>query len=418
MKIAELKPYAKNPRRGDIEAIKESLLQFGQIKPITVREQTAEVLAGNHTRLAAQELGWTEIDTYVISVEDDDTAAKIVLADNRTSDLAGYDDETLTELLREIDSLDGTGYSAVDYAELLAKTAPIIAPEEDPAPAPKNPKTRRGDRIQLGEHVLICGDSSDAATVAELFGKDEADMVWTDPPYGVNVHEIANQRADRDWGEMNADAMDSPALQKFLEPIFEHAHEHAAAGAAIYVAHADQMREPVKGAFLKAGWSHRQTLVWVKNTLVIGRQDYQWKHEPILYGWKAGTHRWYGAFDKTTVIDSYVQKGNLEELERDELEDLVRALMGEPGTIVRIDKPSRSVDHPTMKPVDLVAGQISNSCPAAGIVYDPFGGSGSTLIAAEQTGRRARLIELEPAYCDVIVERWEQLSGKTASRPK
>lgn len=419
VKLTELKPYPKNPRRGDVEAIKASLQEFGQFKPIVVREETMEILAGNHTRIAAGELGWKQLDAYIISVPSDDIAARIVLADNRTSDLAGYDDSILTDLLREVESFDGTGYSATDYAELLAKTTPISAEEPEAPPAPKKPKTKRGDLIELGDHLLLCGDSSDAGEVQRLLGEDPVDMIWTDPPYGVNVHEIANQRADRDWGEMNADALDERGLEEFLAPIFQNAADAAAPGAAIYIAHADQMREPVKNAMLRAGFSHRQTLIWVKNTLVLGRQDYQWRHEPILYGWMGGgSHRWYGAFDKTTVVDQRVLAGHFEHLDREELEALLQKLLAEePSTTIRLAKPSRSVEHPTMKPVKLVADHLANSCPADGTVYDPFGGSGTTLLAAEQTGRRARLVELEPGYCDVIVERWEELTEQQAKRP-
>lgn len=416
--VHQLEGYPDNPRRGNVDAIAESLETHGQYRPLTVQRSTGYVLAGNHTLEALKQLGRPKADVVYVDA-DDEQARKIVLADNRTSDLGGYDADALAKLLEQVGSdLTGTGYSNADYTEALNRaTAQDDIDEADLGDKEPEPITKRGDLYILGDHQLVCGDSTDPETVRRLDFEDGADIVWTDPPYGVAIHEIANARADRDWTRMAGDDINADAVGDLVEQALRNAHAVARPGAAIYVAHADQMREPVVAAFKSAGWSHRQTLVWVKNTFALGRQDYQWQHEPILYGWREGeTHRWYGGFDGTTVIDR-ADREAIEKLEHPELVDaLWELLQGTPGTVVRFAKPSRSVQHPTMKPVELVARHLRNSSAVGSIVFDPFGGGGSTLIAAEQVGRRARLVELEPHYCDGIVARWEQLTGQAAER--
>ncbi|HKE79026.1 MAG TPA: DNA methyltransferase [Solirubrobacteraceae bacterium] len=426
--IGALKPYRANPRRGDLEAIKASLEAHGQYRPVVARKGSGEVLAGNHTLAAARELGWESLAATFVEV-DDDQAARIVLVDNRTADLAGYDDQALADLLAAIPDLEGTAWRQAELDQLLDRLADQgdAGRDTEPGERPAKPAARPGDLWRLGEHRLVCGDSTDAATVARLFaGGEQAEMVWTDPPYGVDYHAPTARRPPGQYGLNRAggasflnDHRDHERLHALLLGALRLAHEHTKAGGAIYVAHSDVAYthggSVFRSALLDAGWDLRQVVVWVKNSFVLSRQDYHWQHEPILYGWKPGAgHRWRGGLDRATVVDDDVDPTKLD---KRQLVALVRQLQNERGTtVVREDKPHRNDLHPTMKPVALVARQVANSSLRGEIVYEPFGGSGTTLIAAENLGRRCRLVELDPGYCEVIVDRWQRHTGQTAKR--
>lgn len=389
LQISELSPYHKNARRGDVDAIADSLQVNGQYKPIIVNEGTLtgrpwEVLVGNHTVEAAGKIGLDRLDAVVIDV-DDEAARRIVLVDNRTSDLATYDDALLADLLGEAD-LAGTGLSDVDLDHLIASTAPPVEVDEDDAPAPpEDPVTQEGDVWLLGKHRLVCGDSTSEDVWAALMGDEVADAMWTDPPYGV---EYVGKTKDA----LTIQNDGAAGLSSLLAGSFTQAAAHLKPGAPFYIAHADSERITFETQAREAGLQVRQNLVWVKNSLVMGRSDYHYKHEPILYGFREGGDgrlgrggkRWFGDNAQTTVLE--------------------------------FDRPTRSAEHPTMKPVALVEYCLNNSMPRRGIVLEPFGGSGSTLVACEQTGRAARVIELDPRFCDVIVRRWEQLTGLTAQK--
>jgi site-specific DNA-methyltransferase (adenine-specific) len=404
--IAGLKLYGKNPRRGN--AIAESLQAHGQYKPIVARTGTNEVLAGNHTLRAAWQLGWTEIAATFVDV-DDETAARIVLVDNRASDLGTYDDGALAELLDGLEGLEGTGYDQHDLDRLLDEQLGKDAGRDtEPGPVPARAKTRRGDVWQLGQHRLVCGDATDLAAVSRLFDDTEqAEMVWTDPPYAVAYEDSAGRTITND--ELGDDAH-----YDLLRSALEVAHTATEPGGAIYLMAGSSLVGPT--ALRDAGWSQRSTLIWVKDSFVLNRQDYHWQHEPIAYGWKPGAgHRWHGGFGEKTVVDDDALEG----LDRNALAQLVRDLQNERNTtVVREAKPARSELHPTMKPVALVARQIANSSQRSDIVYDPFAGSGSTLIAADNLARRCYAVELERGFCDVIVDRWERHTGGKASRAK
>lgn len=420
---SELSLYWKNPRVGNVDVIKSSLRAHGQYKPVLVNRGTHtgrenEVLAGNHTLKAIRDLAeeypederWQEVDVWEIDV-DDDRATRIVIADNRTAELGHTDSAALTELLVELNDLDGTGYTDDDLDDLLDDVRP---PEErtdknDAPPAPKDPITQPGDVWQLGPHRLYCGDSTDPEAVVEKLMYDGlADCIWTDPPYGVNYVGGTGMTIQNDGPE---------GLEELLTGSMLAAAAAAKPGAPIYVAHAETKRMTFEGAMLNADMLVRQNLVWVKSSLVLGRLDYQARHEPILYGNTAeapedevepeeegepgytdahdpvlygftaggagrlgrGGERWYGNNSQTSVFE--------------------------------FPKPSRSADHPTMKPVELVQAMLDNSCPRKGIVLDLFGGSGTTLIAAHHHGSYARMVELDPKYADVICRRYQEHSG-------
>lgn len=387
-KISDLSTYHKNPRRGDVDAIAESLKARGQYRPIVVNIGTHashdyEILAGNHTYLAAKKLGWKTIQATTVDV-DDDQAAQIVLADNRLADLGGYDDETLSALLSDVSSLDGLGWSQDDVDELAAALEPErddseVEDVEVPDDAPQ--RVKRGEIWVLGEHRLMCGDSTKPEDMRKLLGGGEADLWLTDPPYNVA---IVGKTKKHLTIENDSWANDDEFVE-FLRKAFVTALDVLKPGCAFYVWFAQVQAENFLAAADKAGMTIRQTLIWAKSTFSLGRQDYQWKHEPCLYGWKDGaSHRWFSDRKQTTVLE--------------------------------FEKPARNAEHPTMKPVPLMAYEIRNSSRVGDTVLDSFGGSGSTLMACEQTGRKCVTMELDPHYCDVILKRWEDYTGQKAER--
>lgn len=389
VRVDDLKPYAGNARLSDMASIKESVETHGLYRSIVVRKSTMEILAGNHTWLAAKELGAETIPVGIIDV-DEHTALKIVLVDNGANDKATYNDQALAELLEALDGdLTGTGFLDDDYDDLLdalndadlanQDTNLLGDPDDAPEP-PTTPLATLGDIFTLGRHRVICGDSTNAETLTKLIGNEPADVLWTDPPYGV------------DYIGGTADALTiqndgAEHLDDLLHAAFKNALHGLRPGAPCYVAHSDTRRISFETAMSDNGYLVRQNLIWMKNTLVMGRSDYHYKHEPILYGFTPdgqgrlgrGGERWYGDDKQTTVIE--------------------------------VDKPQRNGVHPTMKPTELILANLTNSLRPGGIVLDLFGGSGSTLIAAHQHGSSARLIELDPRYVDVICLRYQQLTG-------
>ena len=400
--LADLHLYRTNPRRGDTAAIAASLGKRGQYKPIVVNVGTLtgrpmEILAGNHTYLAAASLGWESMDVVTVDVSDDE-AAQIVLADNRLADLGGYDDADLLATLETAGSLEATGYTDQDLTALLrALDEPVGL--TDPDDVPDLPEggtiTVEGDVWRLGPHVLYVGSSGDIDAVADA-AQGAADVVWTDPPYGVSYVGSSGMTIKNDGAD--------EAVQTFADAVGTMLVV-ARPGAPVYVAHADSMRLEFQRVMTDAGMLYRQTLIWVKSSIVMGRADYHWQHEsileasiasdddavddfePIAYGFTPGGEgrlgrggpRWYGDNRSSTVF--------------------------------QVPKPKANVQHPTMKPVELIERMIRNSVPAGGLVFDPFAGSGSTLIAAHRLGARALCVELDPRYADVICRRWEEHTG-------
>ncbi len=366
--LGRLRPYANNPRvnNGAVPAVAASIREFGFLVPI-VATPDGTILAG-HTRLkAAQSLGLAEVPVLVARDLDDAKARAFRLADNKTAELAEWDLQKLDEELAALGDYDMAqfGFEAPDEpeeGETEADDAPGVEVEEPPVSKP-------GALYALGEHRLLCGDSTDAHAVARLMGGEKADLLLTDPPYNVAYEGEA--------GTIANDSMDDAAFLAFLTRAFKVAAQALKPGAAFYIFHSDFEGLNFLLAAKAAELQVRQCIVWVKNTLVLGRKDYQCRHEPCLYGWKHGAaHRWLGDRRQTTVLE--------------------------------FPKPARSAEHPTMKPVALLEALIRNSSERGDVVLDTFGGSGSTLIACERMGRRARLCELEPRFCDVIRRRWAE----------
>lgn len=379
--IGTIQPHPKNVRQGDIGAISESLKAHGQYRPIVVDRRTNQILAGNHTWRAAKSLGWSQIAVGFIETKDDDDATRILLADNRTTDLASYDDTGLAELLKQLSAtdqgLEGTLYDGDDLDALLKDLGHFELPTDvDEIPEQVPAISKLGDVWLCGEHRAMCGDSTSIEQIETLMEGLEADLVFTDPPYGV-----AYVGGTKDALTIKNDDLDINALQEFLTKAFTNGKNVTKKGGCWYVASPSMptffyaVSTPLKEIEL---WRH--TLVWAKDTLVMGRMDYHYRHEFILYGWKDGASH---------------------QTPSDRKQD----------TVWEIDRPKRNTEHPTMKPVELITKALQNSSKVNQIVLDLFGGSGSTLIAAQETNRIAYLMELDPHYVDVICARYQKHTG-------
>lgn len=396
---------ARKHGKKNLDAIAASLKEFGQRRPLVVTSKYV-VIAGNGTLEAAKSLGWEEIAVTVLPFEDPDKAKAYALADNRTAELAEWDMEILKS---SVDELVAAGFDmdSLGFGELKMEDEPEVVEIEPPA-LEENPITQPGDLWIMGEHRLLCGDSTDAADYKKLMNGELADCIWTDPPYNV-----AYVGGTKDALTIQNDAMSDEDFEKFLTAVYERMFENSKPGAAIYVAHSDTGGGVFRRTMIEAGWLLKQCLIWVKDTFVLSRQDYHWQHEPILYGWKPGAaHSWYGSRKKATVLEEI---SDLNQLKKQDLIEILQEI-ADSSTIIREDKPRRNAEHPTMKPVKLIARMLHNSSKRGDLVLEPFAGSGSTLIAAAQMDRRCFAMELDPRYCDVIVKRWEQLTNLKAER--
>ena len=423
----ELTPYANNPRNNDaaVTAVAASIKEFGFKIPIVVDKEN--VIVAGHTRLrAAQLLG---LDTVpVIRADDltDDQVRAFRLADNKTAELAEWDDEKLNLELAQLSDFD---MAAFGFDE-LDDTADVDEIDDDPeemAAAIEEPTTQLGEVWQLGRHRLVCGDSTDKAVLVKLMDGEKADLLLTDPPYNVALgqnggHAIRPSEAKQLHRRTDGLTIDNDSWESdeefidFLVSAFRAALENIRAGAAFYIWYADTQALNFREATAKAGLQVRQNLVWVKSNFALGRQDYQWQHEPCLYGWKDGAaHYFTDSRTETTVFEDRV---NVNKLTKEQMKALIKELLADrmSTTVIHEDKPSKSVEHPTMKPLKLLARQIRNSTRTGEKVLDTFGGSGSTLLTCEQLGRVCYTAELDPKYCDVIIQRWEKATGNKAVR--
>jgi len=408
--IDKVLPYENNPRKNKkaISKVADSIREYGFQQPIVVDKQMVVIVG--HTRLeAAISLQLKKVPVVVADKLTTHQARSYRIADNRTGEDSSWDLEKLGIELEKLDianyDLSLTALNTLEIDKLLnpATRNRTTDPDATPEP-PKNPVSAVGDVWIMGDHKLICGDSTDPETYVKLLGDDKADMVWTDPPYNIDYH------SDAGASIMN-DNMDDGAFMSLLVNAMKNALVHTADGGAVYVAHSESYSTSFRVAMDDAGWSIRQCLIWVKHHFTLSRQDYQWQHEPILYGWKAtGPHHWHGNFSNSTIFDD---AADLESMEKKDLVKLFQELRDE-MTILREDKPAISKLHPTMKPVELVARMIKNSSGRNETILDPFGGSGTTLMACEKYTRRCVTIELDPCYADVIVNRWQDYTGQEA----
>lgn len=385
--VASLVPYAQNSRthsEEQVDQIAASIKEFGFTVPVLI-DENGGLLAGHGRIRAAQKLGIVEVPTMTAVGWSEAQKRAYVIADNKLALNAGWDEATLAaELaaLRDMDfDLNLTGFALEELDDLFAMPA-LPAPDVDPDEVPVTPATpisRTGDLWILGPHRLLCGDSTSAEDMARLIDAEPVDMWLTDPPYNV-----AYEGKTKDALTIQNDKMEDGNFRGFLRAAYSAADGVMKPGATFYIWHADSEGYNFRGAATDIGWKVRQCLIWLKSTMVLGRQDYQWKHEPCLYGWKDGAgHLWASDRKQTTILE--------------------------------FDKPARNGEHPTMKPVALFEYQMLNNTKPGAIVLDSFGGSGTTLIAAQLHDRRARLMELDPRYCDVIVRRWQEFTGLNAS---
>ena len=411
--LAELREYENNPRNNDeaVEAVAESIKQFGFKVPIVIDNKN--VIVCGHTRLkAAERLGLSFVPCIVADDLNDEQIKAFRLADNKTGELAEWDFEALEKELAELTAFD-VDMTAFGFDESIFEET-LTADEDDfdveaEVEEIVEPTTKQGEVWQLGRHRLICGDSTDGKTIERLMGKERADLLLIDPPYNVAYE-------SSDGKTIQNDDMEKEEFLQFLTQAFDNACSVMKNGAAFYIWHASREQVNFENALNKARLEIRQQLIWNKNALIIGRQDYQWKHEPCFYGWKEGApHYFTNSRCETTVIED---KPNINKMSKEELKDYIKELQKNipASTVINEDKPLRNGDHPTMKPIKLLGYQIGNSSRQGELVLDIFGGSGSTLIACEQLNRVCYMCELDTKYCDVIIKRWENLTGQKAER--
>lgn len=382
--ILKLKPSEYNPRKDlkpedeEYKKIKNSILEFGYVSPIIINSDMTVI--GGHQRLKVlKELGYEQIQCIIVNLDKNKEKA-LNLALNKIS--GEWDDEKLEQILAELKETDIdmniTGFSNDEIDDILKE---VLGSKEDDFDIEEalneieEPITKAGDIWLLGKNRLMCGDSTQKDDVMRLMNGQKADMLLTDPPYNVDYEGVA--------GKIENDNMNETEFYNFLLDAFRNMNEIAKEGCTFYSFHADTEGLNFRRAFKEAGFKLAQCLVWVKNTFVMGRQDYQWKHEPILYGWKEGSAHYF--------VDDRSQ-----------------------STVLEFDKPIRNAEHPTMKPIDLLVYLIKNSSKENDLIVDLFAGSGSSMIAAEETKRICYTMELDPKYCDVVVKRWETLTGQKA----
>lgn len=437
--ITTLVPNPRNPNshpQKQIELLAKIIKSQGWRAPITVSKRSGFIVRGHGRLMAAQLLGVSQVpvDRQDYATEAEEWAD--LIADNRIAELSEIDDALLASLLSEINvgdiDMDLTGFTDKQIDNLLAdfKTKEVAEDNFDTAAAVaeiKEPITKPGNVWQLGQHRLMCGDATVITDVEKLMDGKLASMVFTDPPYNV-----AYEGGTADKLTIKNDNMPAERFKQFLHDSFTSMFMATEPGGAIYVCHADSEGSNFRGALQDAGWLFKQCLVWVKNQFVLGRQDYQWRHEPILYGWKPGAaHRWYGGRKQGTVIEETAPIVVREDSEGALLTfttgiqtvsirvpsfEVLESGDDSLATVWRFEKPLRNGEHPTMKPIGLCARAIQNSSRPSEIVVDFFGGSGSTLMAAEQTGRVCYTMELDPIYAQVIILRWQEFTGQTAIR--
>ena len=383
--VDDLIPYALNSRTHSDEQVAQlaaSIREFGFTNPVLIDESN-NLIAGHGRLLAARKLKMDWVPAIVVDGMDERKRRALVIADNKLALNAGWDDDALRVELEDLagDFGDLMGFSEDELVELLKGDEGTEGlTDEDAVPeVPEEPVTVEGDVWLLGRHRLMCGDSTSIEQMEKLCENQLVDMWLTDPPYNV-----AYEGKTKDALTIQNDKMDDDGFRQFLRDSYVSADAVMKAGAVFYIWHADSEGYNFRGAAKDAGWTVRQCLIWKKQTMVMGRQDYHWKHEPCLYGWKDGAaHLWAADRKQTTILE--------------------------------FDRPSRNAEHPTMKPVELFEYQILNNSKGSDLILDSFAGSGTTVIACEKHGRCARLMELDPKYCDVIIKRWQDFTGEKAT---
>lgn len=422
--VSRLVPYVRNPRKNDhaVDRMSAVIKEFGFRIPVVARSD-GELVDGHLRLKAALVMG---LETVPVLLADDMSPEQVKafrLLVNRSATWASFDEELLAKEIEEL-MLSGfditfTGFEQNELDRLIRDHAAVEKDPEAIPEVPKEPVVGEGELWLLGRHRLLCGDCRTGVAMGHLLKGESAAMVWTDPPYNVDYVGKA--------GAIKNDKMSESCFESFLFEAFVRMREALRPGGGIYVAHSEAGNGlAFRQAFNRAGLRFASCIIWKKSQAVMGRGDYHWQHEPILYGWRPGAaHKWYGNRKQKTVIEA-----NLPGLTQDDEGNWVILVDGRlyrltgsdlkleelTGTVIEAPKPARSDDHPTTKPVALIEPMISNSSPSGGLVLDSFGGSGSTLIACEELGRSCRIMELDPRYAQVIIARWQNFTGQQAVR--
>lgn len=374
-RIDEITPYENNAKTHDqtqINNVAESIKQYGFVQPVVI-DRDGIIVIGHCRTLAAKKLGMESVPCVCVDDLTPEQVNALRLVDNKSNE-SPWNFDLLAD---ELEGLDLTGFD-FDWGLPEEETQEVEEDEVPEVDETQPPVTKTGDVWKLGRHRLMCGDSTSTEFVQKLMGGLQADLLLTDPPYGIDY-----TGKTKDALKIENDAKSDDDFIAFLRSAFEAADSVMKPGAVFYIWHAILKTYAFESACQMTGWEVRQVLIWVKNAMVMGRQDYQWKHEPCLYGWKSGAgHLWASDRKQTTVLE--------------------------------FDRPTKNKEHPTMKPVALFDYQIKNNTKGGDIVLDLFAGSGTTVIACEQNGRTAYVMEYDPRYCDVIVKRWENLTGEKA----
>lgn len=412
-----LTPYENNPRNNDeaVEPVANSISEFGFKVPI-VATSDGEIINGHTRWKAAKKL---KLKTVPVIIADDLTEEQVRafrLADNKVAEIAQWDIELLLSEIESVDNLDMTLFGFTDSDYTLddfedEETDTDISEDEIESEGDSVSSVEYGDIYQLGRHRLMCGDSTSAGDMKELVNGEKIDLYVTDPPYNV-----AYEGKTEEAMTIQNDSMDDASFRQFLRDAFSVANQHLKPGGAFYIWHADSEGLNFRAAVKETGWLLKQNLVWVKNSIVLGRQDYQWKHEPCLYGWKDGaSHYFVDNRALSTVIEE--DEDNLKEMTKGELISYIKTMQeNSPTSIFYEDKPVRSDIHPTMKPLKLIARCVLNSSKKGERVLDSFNGGGSTLMVCEKTERIYYGMELDPIYVERTIKRWEEETGLKAEK--
>lgn len=412
--IEWLRPYENNPRNNEqaVESVANSIKEFGFKVPI-VATIDGEIVNG-HTRFKAAK--FLKLKTVPVLIADDLTEEQIKafrLADNKTGELADWDIELLYSELDDLTGFDMTmfGFEDIDFSLDDFEEVEKEEGEEADTDSEEKPKVEYGDIYQLGRHRLMCGDSTSAEDMARLIDGAVIDLYVTDPPYNV-----AYQGGTDEAMTIMNDSMDDVSFRQFLRDAFAVANNHLKPGGAFYIWHADSEGLNFRAAVKETGWLLKQSIIWVKNAIVLGRQDYQWKHEPCLYGWKDGaSHYFVDNRSLATVIEE--DEENLKGMTKSELISYIKTMQDtSPTTVFYEDKPVRNDIHPTMKPLKLIARCVLNSSKKGDKVLDSFNGGGSTLMVCERSERVCYAMELDPVYVERTIKRWEEETGLTAEK--
>lgn len=405
--IDEIIPYENNAKihtEEQIEQIKKSILEFGNNDPIAIDKNNV-IIEGHGRLLALKELGYKKVEVIKLGHLTDEQRRAYTLIHNKLTMNTGFD---LDILMSELESIDIIDMEEFDF-EIAIDDIDYESIEEDnyEVELPEQPKSKLGEIYQLGNHRLMCGDSTNENDVKKLMNGKLADLLLTDPPYNVNISNSQGMKIEND-------NMLNEQFKEFLYKCFKNAATNLKNGGSFYVWHGDSETINFRNACNDNELTVRQCLIWVKNGFNFGRQDYKWKHEPCLYGWKEGaSHYFIEEYNHPTIIEDKI---DIDLLKKDELKKILTDLLSDnyPTTVIHEDKPLKNDVHPTMKPINLLSPLIRNSSKKEELVLDLFGGSGSTLIACEQLKRNCFTMEYDPKYVDVIIDRWETLTGNKA----